>query len=63
MVPEQRGSTSSRGGGEGGPVVEPDGAYAIPHLEFDESVPPRPEEEIADVARSERDEAVPVQSS
>lgn len=26
----------------------------IPELEFDESIPPRPEEEIADALRSER---------
>ena len=25
----------------------------IPHLEADETVPPRPEEEVADVARAE----------
>ena len=25
----------------------------IPHLEVDETVPPRPEEEVADVARAE----------
>jgi len=25
----------------------------VPHLEADESVPPRPEEEVADVARAE----------
>ena len=33
----------------------------IPHLEADETVPPRPEEEIADVARAEpRTGSVPV---
>ena len=26
--------------------------HEVPELEFDETVPPRPEEEIADVARS-----------
>ena len=26
----------------------------VPHLELEETVPPRPEEEIADVLRSER---------
>ncbi|WP_283253480.1 hypothetical protein [Actinotalea sp. K2] len=25
--------------------------HEIPHLEFDESVPPRPEEEVADATR------------
>jgi hypothetical protein len=30
----------------------PDAEHAIPRLEFDESVPPRPEEEIADAART-----------
>lgn len=33
--------------GHVGPDVE------VPHLEVDESVPPRPEEEVADVARAE----------
>jgi hypothetical protein len=27
----------------------------VPHLELDETIPPRPEEEVADVARSEPD--------
>ena len=27
----------------------------VPHIELDETIPPRPEEEIADVARSEPD--------
>ena len=30
-------------------------AVDVPHLELDETVPPRPEEEIADVLRAERD--------
>ena len=29
--------------------------HEVPELEFDETVPPRPEEEIADVARAEPD--------
>ncbi|MGV8966137.1 MAG: hypothetical protein ACOH2F_07640 [Cellulomonas sp.] len=32
---------------------------AVVNLEFDETIPPRPEEEIADAARSERDGAGP----
>jgi len=32
-------------------VTEPVG-HEVPELEYDESVPPRPEEEIADAARS-----------
>ena len=27
----------------------------VPHLELDETIPPRPEEEVADVARAEPD--------
>ncbi len=33
-------------------MTEP-GHDEIPHLEVDETVPPRPEEEVADVARAE----------
>jgi len=33
--------------GNRGPEIE------VPHLEVDESVPPRPEEEIADATRTE----------
>ncbi|WP_156043797.1 hypothetical protein [Cellulomonas sp. URHE0023] len=32
-------------------------SHEVPELEFDESVPPRPEEEIADAARSVPDPA------
>lgn len=32
-------------------MTQPAG-HDVPELEFDETVPPRPEEEIADVARS-----------
>ncbi len=31
----------------------PPGEPEVPHLELDETVPPRPEEEIADVLRAE----------
>lgn len=31
--------------------------HSIPELEVDQAVPPRPEEEIADVLRAEPDEA------
>ena len=37
---------------EGTPTM-PDPAHEVPHLEVDESLPPRPEEEIADVTRSD----------
>lgn len=39
------------------PVPLPDGYDEVGLLEFDETVPPRPEEEIADVARSIPDPA------
>ena len=32
-------------------------SHEVPELEYDESVPPRPEEEIADAARSVPDRA------
>jgi len=42
-------------------VTEPDPhaghAHEVPELEYDENVPPRPEEEIADAARSVPDTA------
>jgi len=42
-------------------VTQPAGhdghAHEVPELEYDESVPPRPEEEIADAARSVPDPA------
>jgi len=40
-------------------VTEPvhDPRTAVPDLEFDETVPPRPEEEVADVARAVPDPA------
>ncbi|CAM5778576.1 hypothetical protein [Cellulomonas persica] len=37
------------------PAPEPGRTDEVPLLEEDETVPPRPEEEIADVARSEPD--------
>lgn len=39
-----------------GPPVH-DGREDVPALEYDESVPPRPEEEVADVARATPDRA------
>jgi hypothetical protein len=37
--------------GEESLVTQPPG-HEVPELEYDETVPPRPEEEIADVARA-----------
>lgn len=34
-----------------------DGRQSVPELEYDETVPPRPEEEVADVARAVPDPA------
>lgn len=39
-----------------GPSVH-DGREDVPELEYDETVPPRPEEEVADVARATPDRA------
>ena len=39
------------------PAGHDDHAHEVPELEYDESVPPRPEEEIADAARSVPDPA------
>lgn len=40
-------------------MTEPvhDGRTDVPELEYDETVPPRPEEEVADVARAVPDRA------
>lgn len=38
-------------------MTEPFADAQVPELEYDESVPPRPEEEVADVARSVPDPA------
>jgi len=40
-------------------MTEPvhDGRTNVPELEYDETVPPRPEEEVADVARAVPDPA------
>ena len=38
-------------------MSEPFADAPVPELEFDETVPPRPEEEVADVARSAPDPA------
>ena len=37
------------------PHVPGPGESSIPELEVDETIPPRPEEEVADVARAEPD--------
>ncbi|ADG74777.1 hypothetical protein Cfla_1880 [Cellulomonas flavigena DSM 20109] len=38
-------------------MSEPFVDVPVPELEFDETIPPRPEEEVADVARSAPDRA------